>query len=767
VTPPRPDPQPPTDPTSTTPTPDPGTPTNPLPTHQPPPPIDTKDDALTTDEDASATLDVMANDVPPDGQTIAVSTLSKPAHGSVSNGQAGVVYTPDVDFNGTDWFVYTVRDDDGTTATSRVDVTVLPVDDLPTAIDDTATVTEDVANAHVDVLANDTDADGDALTLVATGVPSHGSSHVTPGGKLAYTPAPDFHGQDSVTYTVQDSSGWTATATVTIAVTSENDDPVAVDDSVTVAEDSTATVLDLVGNDSDPDADALTLVSVSGASHGTVRHHTDGSWTYRPDPDFNGAESLVYSVSDGQASASGVVTIVVSPVDDAPVAVDDNASVLEDAINHPIDVLANDSDEDGDVLSVVAVGSPAHGTAAIMSGQVVYTPDADYHGGDTFDYTVQGGTGLTSSGDVTVSVQSVNDAPAAVDDSLTLAEDSSDVPIVMLGNDTDADGDALSVTSVTGAAHGTVTQQPDGSYTYLPEPDYAGSDSLTYTVSDGNGGTATGTVTVTVSPVNDAPATGPDAYDAATTDLIMTVNAANGVLANDVDADGDTLTVVSDDSAAIDINADGSITYVLPLFGVVQTVQYVVTDGTTTATGTAVFTVTLLPTTVTPLFMQPVDTTSIGDLATSPPSGGVTDLDGDGHPGLTIKDSDLHENEPNPSKFQLWEYTVPGGGVTLNGPIKLDLWTQLNHAPPRDLEYAAWVYDCNAGGTCSPITSAVGIRVRPWSTAAGWQERVVTVGTGNGTIAGGHTIRVRLAFHREDVWLALDSAHPSSLRLTF
>ncbi|MCA1684365.1 MAG: tandem-95 repeat protein, partial [Actinobacteria bacterium] len=247
-----------------------------------------------------------------------------------------------------------------------------------------------------------------------------------------------------------------------------------------------------------------------------------GHLHYVPDANYNGADSFTYKANDGSLdSAAATVNVTVNPVNDAPVAHDDTATTNEDNAT-TIDVTSNDSpgpaDESSQVLSVKSdsISSPAHGTAELVTsganaGQIRYTPAANYNGSDSFTYKVcDDGQGTPCSDDATVSltVNAVNDAPVAHDDTATTDEDtaktidSSD----LLANDTDVDGDNLHVASVSDATHGSVSLSGDAStVTFTPAADYNGAASFTYTVADGNGGTDTATVAVTVNAVNDAP----------------------------------------------------------------------------------------------------------------------------------------------------------------------------------------------------------------------------------------------------------------------
>ena len=220
---------------------------------------------------------------------------------------------------------------------------------------------------------------------------------------------------------------------------------------------------------------------------------------------------------------------------DPPTASDDSASTVENtAVN--IDVLGNDSDPDGDVLTISAVTQGANGTVTNNGTDVTYAPDTGFNGADSFTYTADDGNGGTDTANVNVTINEVNDPPTAVDDAAVTDEDTA-VIIGVLANDTDPENDPLTVSAVTQGTNGTVTNNGTD-VTYTPNADFNGSDSFTYTVSDGNGGTDTANVNVTVTPVNDPPGA---VADFATTDL--DTPATISVLANDTDIDGDTLSV--------------------------------------------------------------------------------------------------------------------------------------------------------------------------------------------------------------------------------
>jgi len=285
-----------------------------------------------------------------------------------------------------------------------------------------------------------------------------------------------------------------------------NQPPVAVNDFYSTNEDTPLNVAatGVLFNDTDADGDVLTAALVgAGTANGSLILNADGSFSYAPNPNFNGSDSFTYKANDGSGDSNvATVTITVSPANDPPVAVNDLASTSED-LPVIIDVLGNDADVDGDTLMVSAVSGAASGTVTNNGINVAYTPNLNFNGADSFTYTVSDGNGGTATATVTITVTPVNDPPVALNDAATTAEDTA-VTVDVLVNDSDVDGDVLMVSAVSGAANGAVTNNGIN-VAYTPNTNFNGPDAFTYTVSDGNGGTATAIVTITVTPVNDAP----------------------------------------------------------------------------------------------------------------------------------------------------------------------------------------------------------------------------------------------------------------------
>ncbi|MCP5098571.1 MAG: tandem-95 repeat protein [Chloroflexi bacterium] len=301
----------------------------------------------------------------------------------------------------------------------------------------------------------------------------------------------------TLSFTVTDKDGDSSSDTVQITVV--NRMPVANDQNLDTDED---TALPITLTASDDDNDALTYSVLSQPSNGTLSGAAP-NLTYSPDADFNGSDSFTFQVNDGLVDSNvATVDIIVNPNDDAPVALDDSATTNEDTAV-TIDVLFNDSDGDGDSLTIDSVTDPANGTVVNNGTDVTYTPDADFNGSDSFTYTISDGNGGTATATVTVTVNAVNDDPVALDDDVTTDEDTA-VTIAVLFNDSDGDGDSLTIDSVTDPANGTVVNNGTD-VTYTPDADFNGSDSFAYTISDGNGGSDTATVTVTVNATTGVP----------------------------------------------------------------------------------------------------------------------------------------------------------------------------------------------------------------------------------------------------------------------
>ena len=216
----------------------------------------------------------------------------------------------------------------------------------------------------------------------------------------------------------------------------------------------------------------------------------NGTFTYTPAPDFNGTDSFTYTASDGTAVSNvATVTITVTAVNDAPMAINDTASTTEETAVSGA-VLGNDLDvEPGTTLTATLDAGPANGTVTLAAnGTFTYTPAVNFSGTDSFTYTASDGAAVSNVATVTIAVTGVNDAPVAANDTASTPEETA-VSGTVLGNDTDVDtGTTLTATLGASPAHGAVTLNANGSFTYTPTVNFNGTDSFTYTASDGDGG---------------------------------------------------------------------------------------------------------------------------------------------------------------------------------------------------------------------------------------------------------------------------------------
>ncbi len=636
------------------------------------------DDARATDEDTSLTVvapGVLGNDTDAENDPLTVGEVngsvldvdSEITLGSGAlltlNADGSFTYHPNGAFEGlhatesdTDTFTYKAFDGtDESTSAATVTITVTGVNDAPVAVDDTGTTDEDtnLSVAAPGVLGNDTDAEGDTLTVaevngvvadVGTEITLTSGAKVTlnADGSFTYKPNGAFESlddgesdTDSFAYKANDGDADSNEATVVITINGVNDAPVAVNDTGTTDEDTNLSVAapGVLGNDTDADLEPITVAKVEGATAnvgtyvnltdgGKVNVASDGSFTFDPDGDFEDLDtgetrttSFTYQASDDDAESNlATVTITVTGVNDAPVAVDDTGTTDEDtnlSVAAP-GVLGNDTDAEGDTLTVAEVNGVVAdvGTEITLTsgakvtlnadGSFTYKPNGAFESlddgesdTDSFAYKANDGDADSNEATVVITINGVNDAPVAVNDTGTTDEDTnlSVAAPGVLGNDTDADLEPITVAKVEGATAnvgtyvnltdgGKVNVASDGSFTFDPDGDFEDLDtgetrttSFTYRASDDDAESNLATVTITVTGVNDAPVA---VDDTGTTDEDTNLSvAAPGVLGNDTDAEGDTLTVaevngvVADvgteitltSGAKVTLNADGSFTY--------------------------------------------------------------------------------------------------------------------------------------------------------------------------------------------------------------
>ncbi|EAQ98956.2 retention module-containing protein [Congregibacter litoralis] len=644
---------------------------------------DAADDTFETPFGGVLVANVLSNDTDPEGAVLRVADNGEPANGTVTVDDDGVFsYTPNDGFSGSDSFTYTITDPDGGTDTATVFITVTPEVAPPPAPNLAPDAVDDVFEVGFEsalvgsVLGNDSDPEGDSLTVTGNTDPDNGTVSVEADGSFIYSPNDDFSGSDSFTYTITDANGNTDTATVLISVGEEtvapppppapNVGPDAINDTATVEEDTPLTITVLT-NDADPDGDPLTVTAITQPANGTAVLNADGTVTYTPNADYNGPDSFTYTISDGQGGTdTATVNLTVTPVDDAPVSADLGAQANLDADSVSLDVSGNFSDVDS-ALTYSATGLPAGLSIDPSTGVISGTIDnsASQTGGGVYSVVVSATDGVNSPVSESFEWTVTNPGPDAVDDTQGAAEDT-EVDISVLANDTDVDGDTLSILSFTQPDNGTVTDNGDGTLRYTPDANYNGPDSFTYTITDSEGGTDTATVNLNVDAANDPPVSidlaAQSSEDADSVSLDVSGNF------NDVDS---TLTY-----SATGLPAGLSIN---PSTGVISGTI----DNSASQVGGGVYNVTVTATDgVNPPVSESFDWTVTNPGPTASDDAGTTDED----TAVTFAAADLLGNDNDPDGDDL---TIASVGSPSNGTVVLNGDGTATFTPDADYNGAA------------------------------------------------------------------------------
>lgn len=471
------------------------------------PPTLTPIPSQSVNEGQMLTLLVSCTDI--DGPSLTLTTSNLPPGATFADngdGTGTLTYTPAFDTvqHPNEQIVFSnisiTCNDGSATDTDTFNLTVHDVNRVPDALNDSANTNEDTP-VTVAVLANDSDPDGDTLTVISSSPAANGTVNCTTAGVCTYTPSANFSGTDAFSYTISDSRGGTDSATVTITINAVNDPPVAFSQSVSTPED---TPVAITLTCSDAEGDLITFSIVGSPGNGTLSG-TPPNTTYTPNTDFNGNDSFTFKCNDGQLdSNTATVTITVNPINDAP----ELATISDQSVNEGQTLTVNATCADIDSLSLTLTASNLPTGATFTdhgngTGTFTYSPDFDvvqHPNTSTLFQNVQvtcsDGNGSFDTETFNITVNDVNRNPIANDDTVTTDEDTP-VVIDVRANDTDPDGDALTVTSFTQGTNGTVSCTAT-QCTYTPNANFHGTDTFTYTISDGHGGTDTATVTITV-----------------------------------------------------------------------------------------------------------------------------------------------------------------------------------------------------------------------------------------------------------------------------
>ncbi|CAM3615855.1 Ig-like domain-containing protein [Zobellia roscoffensis] len=442
-----------------------------------------------------------------------------------------VVPSPGTPTDFTNDVVYTVTAEDTSTLDYTVIVTVqADTNTAPTAGDFAVSFEQGSNNNNIDLSPHINDGDGDALTVTVTTAPPNGTATVS-GTTIVYTPNPGHNGADAIGYSVNDSNGGTATATVSVTVNAPaNTVPTAGDFAVSFEQDSNNNNIDLSPHINDGDGDALTVTVTTAPPNGTATV-SGTTIVYTPNPDYNGADAIGYMVNDGNGgTATATASLTVNaPANTVPTAANFAVSFEQDSNNNNIDLSPHINDGDGDALTVTVTTAPPNGTATVSGTAIVYTPNPGHNGADAIGYSVNDGNGGTATATVSVTVNApANIAPVAVDDTYTIDE-AGNLNVLILTNDTDNEGDDLTVNWVGGSpanigqtiggsdgglftitAGGNLTFDTNGEFDSLNDGD-SQTTTVQYRITDGNSNSNIATVTVSVTGVDD-PNNNPTAF---------------------------------------------------------------------------------------------------------------------------------------------------------------------------------------------------------------------------------------------------------------
>lgn len=426
----------------------------------------------------------------PDGDALTYSVIGAgPQNGVLTGTAPNFSYQPFSDFNGSDSFEFIVSDGQFDSNPALINISITAVNDAPVAAPVTVAGTQ---NQSVNVTLAGSDVDGDALSYTVLSQPINGSLSGT-APALVYTPGSGFSGTDSFTYRVSDGALSSQGAGVTISI-GTGSVPVANAQTLNVNEDVDAAIV-LTG--SDADGDALVYTIESQVSHGTITGQAP-NLNYQPDLNFNGRDSFTFRVSDGVlSSTSATVAINVQAVNDVPVA----QSISQGTnINTAVTIRMLADDIDGDTLAFRVIASPVSGTLTGNPPTVIYTPPSDFSGTDSFTYVANDGSVDSNVATVSITVAPTN-PPVASNGAANTNEDS---PVEILLNGSDPDGDSITFAILSDPVNGVLNGTPP-LMVYVPNANFSGVDSFSFSVSDGVLSSAPATVSINVVAVNDPP----------------------------------------------------------------------------------------------------------------------------------------------------------------------------------------------------------------------------------------------------------------------
>ncbi|MDF2539606.1 MAG: conserved repeat domain protein, partial [Herbinix sp.] len=501
---------------------------------------------LDVTEDTLQNGTLSASDI--DGDSLTFEAVTLPSKGTVVvNANGSYTYTPNADVTGSDSFTFRVKDGALYSDAATIMITITLVNDNPNAHDGILDVEEDVLKKG---MLSGTDIDGDNLTFEAITQPMKGVVKVNPNGSYTYLPNANATGSDSFSFRTKDGSLYSEAATITINIIPVNDKPEAKDGELVVTEDSRQNGM---LSATDIDGDSVFYEAISQPKKGIVTVHTNGTYTYLPNPNATGSDSFTYHAKDASLySNAATITINITPVNDKPEASDGELSVMED---NPQSGLLTVTDIDGDDLTYELINKPTKGSITINSnGTYTYKPNDNAIGADGFTYQAKDAYLTSNTAKVTITINPVNDSPMAYDGVLVVTEDTKQSGTLLAY---DVDGDDLTFEVVGQPSKGTISINPNGSYTFMPKLNATGNDSFTFRAKHGSYNTNIATIAIRIEPVNDIPV-------ARSINVSLSANEEGSGKLSGYDIEGNNLTfsiVANALHGTVKVKADGSFTY--------------------------------------------------------------------------------------------------------------------------------------------------------------------------------------------------------------
>ncbi|WP_102306000.1 tandem-95 repeat protein [Vibrio cyclitrophicus] len=482
--------------------------------------------SYTIDEDSVLTFSesqilVNASDVEGDVELVGINYDGSDGI-FIVNGDGTCSFAPNENFNGQVQLGVTIKDEDGATVDTHINVDVLPINDPPTSGELAYTINEDssITLSQDQLLARAGDIDSENLEAINLSTDENATIQQNDDGSYTITPDADYNGDLDLNFDIIDNDGGSVQVGLDITVNPLNDLPQAQDQQFSIEEDGTLlfTDADLLAGASDIDGDELSIENVlyTGAD-GVLSDNGDGTYSFAPNENFNGEVQFSFDVFDGTGSTAAVIDVSVTPENDPPVAGSTSYTVQEDGQITISDeqLLANSSDVEGDVaLSSVTYAGDDGSFVDNGNGTYTFTPNENFDGDISLDVVVVDEAGATATTTAGIDVIAVNDGPETSDIQAEVDEDNS-ITITqeqLLANATDVEGDELTASNLqTNDPDATIVTNDDGSFTITHTENFNGELDFTYSISDGDNEVLT-TLDLTVNPVNDAPEAGEEIF---------------------------------------------------------------------------------------------------------------------------------------------------------------------------------------------------------------------------------------------------------------